>query len=158
MWLGESNIQETLSFYWLLRQHDKHMKPTNMLERLNEEFKRRTRVVRIFPNSENKVAAPPQGDLASAGFEKAGFANQTGARRRRGRRPAGFCQEQTPVMIEQFCGMERDVFHIPYLLDKIPKSVFHSQAVKTVACLRVSTAQQDAAAHFDGQLYGTHHH
>ena len=56
------------------------MKPTNMLERLNEEFKRRTRVVRIFPNSENKVAAPPQGDLASAGLEKAGIANQTGAR------------------------------------------------------------------------------
>ena len=80
MWLRESNIQETLSFYWLLRQHDKHMKPTNMLERLNEEFKRRTRVVRIFPNSENKVAAPPQGDLASAGLEKAGFANQTGSR------------------------------------------------------------------------------
>ena len=26
------------------------------------------------------VAAPPQGDLASAGFEKAGIANQTGAR------------------------------------------------------------------------------
>ena len=30
--------------------HHKHMKPTNMLERLNEEFKRRTHVVRIFPN------------------------------------------------------------------------------------------------------------
>ena len=26
------------------------------------------------------VAAPPQGDLASVGFEKAGIANQTGAR------------------------------------------------------------------------------
>ena len=26
------------------------------------------------------VAAPPQGDLAAAGFEKAGIANQTGAR------------------------------------------------------------------------------
>jgi transposase-like protein len=29
----------------------KHLKSTNMLERLNEEIKRRTRVVRIFPNA-----------------------------------------------------------------------------------------------------------
>lgn len=46
----ESNIQETLSFYRLPRQHHKHVKSTNLLERLNEEIKRRTRVVRIFPN------------------------------------------------------------------------------------------------------------
>ena len=32
------------------RQHHKHLKSTNLLERLNEEIKRRTRVVRIFPN------------------------------------------------------------------------------------------------------------
>jgi putative transposase len=30
-------------------QHHKHLKITNMLERLNEELRRRTRVVRIFP-------------------------------------------------------------------------------------------------------------
>ena len=30
-----------------------------------------------------------------------------------------------------------------YLSDKTPKAVFHGQAVKTVAYLRVSTAQQD---------------
>ncbi|MCC5833048.1 MAG: transposase, partial [Chlamydiales bacterium] len=32
------------------RQHHKHMKSTNMLERLNEEIRRRTYVLRIFPN------------------------------------------------------------------------------------------------------------
>ena len=53
--------------------------------------------------------------------------------RRRGRRPAGFCQEQTPVMTEQFSSMERDAFDIPYLSYKIPEAVFHGQAVKTVA-------------------------
>ena len=49
----ETNIGETLTFYRLPRQHHKHMKSTNMLERLNEEIKRRTRVVRIFPNAES---------------------------------------------------------------------------------------------------------
>jgi len=46
----EEHIGETLTFYRLPRQHHKHLKSTNMLERLNEEIKRRTRVVRIFPN------------------------------------------------------------------------------------------------------------
>ena len=46
----EDNIEETFSFYTLPLQHHKHLKSTNMLERLNEEIKRRTRVVRIFPN------------------------------------------------------------------------------------------------------------
>lgn len=49
----EDNIEETLTFYRLPRQHHKHLKSTNMLERLNEEIKRRTRVVRIFPNAES---------------------------------------------------------------------------------------------------------
>jgi len=47
----ESSIGETLTFYRLPRAHHKHLKSTNMLERLNEEIKRRTRVVRIFPNA-----------------------------------------------------------------------------------------------------------
>jgi transposase-like protein len=50
---AESNIAETLTFYRLPRAHHKHLKSTNMLERLNEEIKRRTRVVRIFPNTES---------------------------------------------------------------------------------------------------------
>lgn len=49
----EANIGQTLSFYRLPRAHHKHLKSTNMLERLNEEIKRRTRVVRIFPNTES---------------------------------------------------------------------------------------------------------
>lgn len=46
----EDNIEETLSFYQLPEAHRKRMRSTNMLERLNEELRRRTRVVRIFPN------------------------------------------------------------------------------------------------------------
>jgi len=47
----EENIEQTLTFLSLPRQHHKHMKSTNMLERLMEELKRRTHVVRIFPNA-----------------------------------------------------------------------------------------------------------
>jgi len=49
----EEHIEETLTFYRLPRQHHKHLKSTNLLERLNEEIKRRTHVVRIFPNAES---------------------------------------------------------------------------------------------------------
>jgi putative transposase len=47
----EDNIEETFSFYRLPRQHHKNLKSTNMLERFMEEIKRRTLVVRIFPNA-----------------------------------------------------------------------------------------------------------
>ena len=45
----EEHIEETFSVYRLPRRHRRRMKSTNMLERFNEEIRRRTRVVRIFP-------------------------------------------------------------------------------------------------------------
>jgi putative transposase len=47
---AEANIEETWTFYRLPVAHHKHMKSTNLLERFNQEIKRRTLVVRIFPN------------------------------------------------------------------------------------------------------------
>jgi putative transposase len=49
----EDNIEETLTYYRLPLAHHKHIKSTNMLERLNQEIKRRTLVVRIFPNADS---------------------------------------------------------------------------------------------------------
>ncbi|HSN84064.1 MAG TPA: IS256 family transposase [Polyangiales bacterium] len=49
----EDTIEETLSFYRLPRTHHKHMRSTNLLERFNQEIKRRTHIVRIFPNAES---------------------------------------------------------------------------------------------------------
>lgn len=46
----EDNIEETFTFYRWPLAHHKHLKSTNMLERLNEELKRRSYVIRIFPN------------------------------------------------------------------------------------------------------------
>jgi putative transposase len=46
----EANIEETWTFYRLPVTHHKHMKSTNLLERFNQEIKRRTLVVRIFPD------------------------------------------------------------------------------------------------------------
>jgi len=49
----EINIEETFTFYRLPKEHHKHLKSTNVLERLNQELKRRTHVIRIFPNPES---------------------------------------------------------------------------------------------------------
>ena len=49
----EENIGETLSFYKLPHVHHKHLKSTNMLERMNQEIKRRTHIIRTFPNRES---------------------------------------------------------------------------------------------------------
>lgn len=47
----EEAIDSTLTFFRLPRQHHKHLKSTK--ERLNEEIRRHTYVVRIFPNSQS---------------------------------------------------------------------------------------------------------
>jgi len=47
----EGQIEETFSYYSLPREHHRLMRSTNLVERINEEIKRRTRVVRIFPNA-----------------------------------------------------------------------------------------------------------
>ena len=52
---AEDSIEETLTFYRQPRAHHKHLRSTNMLERVNEELKRRTWVVRIFPNADSCV-------------------------------------------------------------------------------------------------------
>ncbi len=47
---AEEQIEETFTFFRLPLVHHKHMRSTNLLERFNEEIRRRTYVVRIFPN------------------------------------------------------------------------------------------------------------
>jgi putative transposase len=46
----EDNIEESFAVYDLPQEHRKRMKSTNMLERVNQELKRRSRAVRIFPS------------------------------------------------------------------------------------------------------------
>jgi transposase-like protein len=48
--LLDEHGEEMLAVYQLPEPHRKRMRSTNMLERYNQELKRRTRVVRIFPD------------------------------------------------------------------------------------------------------------
>jgi transposase-like protein len=48
-WL-EENFEEGLSFYSFPRRHWKQIRTSNMVECLNKEVRRRTNVVRVFPN------------------------------------------------------------------------------------------------------------
>jgi len=48
-WIEET-IDDTLNILNIPEGHRKRMRSTNMVERLNEEIRRRTRVIRIFPN------------------------------------------------------------------------------------------------------------
>ena len=56
---AETNIEETWTFYRLPVAHHKHLKSTNLLERFNQEIKRRTLVVRIFPNEASCLRLGP---------------------------------------------------------------------------------------------------
>jgi transposase-like protein len=47
--------EEILNVYALPESHREKMRSTNMLERYNQEIKRRTRVVRIFPNERSCI-------------------------------------------------------------------------------------------------------
>jgi transposase-like protein len=51
-WIDE-HIEESLVVLQLQKEHHKKMKSTNMLERLNQEVKRRSRSIRIFPNEDS---------------------------------------------------------------------------------------------------------
>lgn len=46
----EANVPESLTVFCLPASHRVRMRTSNMLERLNRELKRRTRVVSIFPS------------------------------------------------------------------------------------------------------------
>ena len=48
-WLQE-NVIESLAVFSLPQEHRARMRTSNLAERLNQEIKRRTRVVRVFPN------------------------------------------------------------------------------------------------------------
>ena len=50
--LDESG-EEILGVYGLPEGHRKRMRTTNMLERQNQELKRRTRVIRVFPHEQS---------------------------------------------------------------------------------------------------------
>jgi putative transposase len=49
----EEHIEECLTYLAFPESHRRRIRTTNGLERLNQEIKRRTRVVRIFPNRES---------------------------------------------------------------------------------------------------------
>lgn len=51
-WL-EENVPESLAVFRLPASHRQRLRTTNMLERLNRELKRRTRVATLFPNTDS---------------------------------------------------------------------------------------------------------
>lgn len=53
-WL-EANVPETLTVLTLPAAHRRKLRTTNMLERINKEIKRRTRVATLFPNEQSAL-------------------------------------------------------------------------------------------------------
>jgi len=53
--LLEESGEEILGVYALPEAHRKRMRTTNQLERQNQELKRRTRVVRVFPHEQSSL-------------------------------------------------------------------------------------------------------
>ena len=51
-WL-DADIESCFTVYSLPSEHRKRMRSTNMIERFNQELRRRSRVIRIFPNDES---------------------------------------------------------------------------------------------------------
>ena len=51
----ENGLEDSLSYYDFPQLDPRKISTTNMLERLNKEIRRRTRVVGIFPNSESYI-------------------------------------------------------------------------------------------------------
>ena len=49
----EQNIPEGLTVMTLPAAHRRRLRTTNMLERVNKEIKRRTRVATLFPNDDS---------------------------------------------------------------------------------------------------------
>ena len=51
----EDGAEETFSYYDFPPQHWQHIRTNNLLERLNKEIRRRTRVVGSFPDAESAI-------------------------------------------------------------------------------------------------------
>ena len=51
----ETNLPEGLNVFALPETHRRRLRTSNMLERLNREIKRRTRVASLFPNEQSAL-------------------------------------------------------------------------------------------------------
>jgi transposase-like protein len=51
----EAGFEDAMAVMALPEKYRKRLRRTNMLERLNEEIRRRERVIRIFPNDESAL-------------------------------------------------------------------------------------------------------